>query len=96
MRTGEAFILGTITGAVVVWLWGRELGDYAAESTRELRVKAAEGVRAVEEKAASVVDRSGTSLRRAEELLRGAKKRVGGALQAAQKAIRPPPATGTA
>jgi len=68
MRTGEAFILGTITGAVVVWLWGRELGAYAVDSTRELRVKAAEGVRAVEEKASSV---------------------VGGALRAAQKAIRP-------
>jgi hypothetical protein len=95
MRTGEAFILGTITGAVVVWLWGRELGAYALDSTRELRVKAAEGVRAVEETAASVVGRSGTSLRRAEEFLHGTKKRVGGALRAAQKAIRPPPSTGT-
>jgi len=78
MRTGEAFILGTIAGAVVVGLWGRELGAYAAESTRELRAKAPEGVRAVEEKAASVV------------------KRVGGALRAAQKAIRPARTTGTA
>ena len=75
MRTGEAFILGTITGAVVVWLWGRELGDYTAESTRGLRARAAEGMRAVEAKADSV---------------------IGGALRAAQKAIRPPPATGTA
>jgi hypothetical protein len=96
MRTAEAFILGTITGGVVVWLWGRELGAYAAESTRELRAKAAEGVRAVEEKTASVVDRGGTSLRRAEEFLHGTKKRVGGALRAAQKAIRQPRATSTA
>jgi hypothetical protein len=96
MRTAEAFILGTITGAVVVWLWGRELGAYAAESTRDLRAKAAEGVRAVEEKAASVVDRGGPSLRRAEEFLHGTKKRVGGALRAAQKAIRPRRATSTA
>jgi len=43
-----------------------------------LRAKAPEGVRAVEEKAASVV------------------KRVGGALRAAQKAIRPARTTGTA
>jgi len=96
MRTGEAFILGTVTGAVVVWLWGRELGAYAAERTRGVRAKAAEGIRAVEEKAGSVMDRSGTSLRRAEELVHGTKKRVGVALRAAQKAIRPPPATGTA
>jgi hypothetical protein len=75
MRTGEAFILGTIMGAVVVCLWGRELGAYAAESTREVRAKAAEGIQAVEEKAGSV---------------------IGGALRAAQKAIRPPPTTGTA
>ena len=78
MRTGEAFILGTIAGAVVVGLWGRGLGAYAAESTRELRAKAAEGVRAVEEKAGSVG------------------QRVGGALRAAQKAIRPARATHTA
>jgi hypothetical protein len=96
MRTGEAFILGTIAGGVVVWLWGRELGAYAADSTRELRAKAAEGVRVVEEKAASVVDRSGVSLRRAEEFLDGTKKRVGGALRAAQKAIRPARTTDTA
>jgi len=75
MRTGEAFILGTITGALVVGLWGRELGAYAVDGTRELRVKAAEGVRAVGEKASSV---------------------VGGALRAAQKAVHPPPASGTA
>ena len=96
MRTGEAFILGTITGAVVVWLWGRQLEAYAVDGTREVRAKAAEGMRAVEETAASVMDRGGTSLRRAEEFLHGTKKRVGGALRAARKAIRPPPATGTA
>jgi hypothetical protein len=89
MRTGEAFVLGTITGAVVVWLWGRELGAYAADSTRGVRATAADGMRAVEEKA-------GTSLRRAEEFLDGTKKRVGGALRAAQKAIRPARTTGTA
>ena len=96
MRTGEAFILGTITGAVVVWLWRRELEAYAVDGTREMRAKAAEGMRTVEESAASVIDRGGTSLRRAEQLLHGTKKRVGAALRAAQSAIRPSPATGTA
>ena len=96
MRTGKAFILGAVSGAVVVWLWGRELGVYAADSTREVRAKAAEGMRAVEEAAGSVIDGGGTSLRRAGAFLHSTRKRVGSALRAAQKAIRPPPATGTA
>jgi hypothetical protein len=25
MRTSEAFVLGSIMGAAVVWLWGREI-----------------------------------------------------------------------
>jgi hypothetical protein len=75
MRSGEAFVLGTIAGAAVVWLWGREIGAYTAESTRGIRARAAEGLHVVEETAAAV---------------------VGGALRAAQTAIRPPPATGTA
>jgi hypothetical protein len=93
MRTGEVFILGAITGAVVVWLYGREIGAYAAESTRGVRTRAADGMRAVEEKTGSVMDRGGTSLRRAEEFLQGTKERVGGALRAGQEAIRPAPAT---
>ena len=67
MRTGEAFILGTITGAVVVWLWGRQLSAYAAESTREVRAMAAEGMRAVEEKAGTVI---GGTLRAAQKAIR--------------------------
>jgi hypothetical protein len=94
MRTGKAYILGAISGAVVVWLWRRELGAYAADSTRGVRTKAAEGMRAVEETAARVMDGGGTSLQRAGEFLHSTRKRVGGALRAAQKAIRPPPATG--
>lgn len=86
MRIGEVFILGTITGAVVLWLWRREIGAYAAGSTRGVRAKAADGMRAVEEKTGSVMDRS--------EFLHGTKERVGGALRAGQKAIRPAPTTG--
>ena len=30
MRTGEAFVLGAIMGAAVVWLWGRRDGGVRA------------------------------------------------------------------
>lgn len=55
MRTGEAFVLGAALGAAVVWLWGPQIGEYVQEQTRGVRLKAVEGVRAVEEKAGKVV-----------------------------------------
>ena len=96
MRTSEAFVLGTITGAVVVWLWGREIEDYVGEKTRGARAKAAEGMRAVEEKTGKVLDRSGNSLRHAEEFLQDTKEHVSEALRAGQEAMRPAPTTGEA
>ena len=96
MRTSEAFVLGTITGAVVVWFWGREIEDYVGEKTRGVRAKAAEGMRAVEEKTGKVLDRSGSSLRRAEDFLQDTKAHVSEALRAGQDAIRPTPTTGKA
>ena len=96
MRTSEAFALGTITGAVVVWLWGREIEDYVGETTRGVRAQAAEGMRAVEEKTGRVLDRSGSSLRRAEDFLQDTKTHVSDALRAGQEAIRPTPTTAKA
>ncbi len=32
-RTSGAFVLGAITGAVVVWLWGREIEGYVGENS---------------------------------------------------------------
>jgi hypothetical protein len=96
MRTSEAFALGTITGAVVVWLWGREIEDYVGEKTRGVRTQAAEGMRAVEEKTGRVLDRSGSSLRRAEDFLQDTKAHVSDALRAGQEAIRPTPTTAKA
>jgi len=89
MRTSDAFVLGAIGGAVVAWLWGRELGDYVVERTRGVRSKAADGVRAVEERAGQALDRGGDALHRADELLQGAKEHVTGALRTAQETIRP-------
>jgi hypothetical protein len=89
MRTSEAFVLGAIMGAVVVWLWGKEIEANVAERTRGVRTKAAEGVRAVEETAGKVLDRGGDALRRADEFLQDTTQHVSEALQAGEEAIRP-------
>jgi hypothetical protein len=49
MRCGDAFVLGTMTGAVVVWLWGRNIERRIADKTRAIRTRAADGIQAVEE-----------------------------------------------
>jgi hypothetical protein len=89
MRTSEAFVLGAIMGAVVVWLWGEEIEENVEERTRGVRTKAAEGVRAVEETAGKVLDRGGDALRRADEFLRDTKQHVSEVLEAGETAIRP-------
>jgi gas vesicle protein len=96
MRTSEAFVLGTITGAVVVGFWGRRIEDYLGEKTRGVRTKAAEGIRAVEERTGKVLDRGGDALRRADEFLQDTKEHVGEAFRAAQDTIRPAQTTGEA
>ena len=96
MRTSEVFILGMITGAVVTLLWGREIQGSVRGRTRAVRAKAAEGIRAVETQTGKVLDRGGSSLRRAEEFLQDTKEHVSGALRAAEGAIRPASAIGEA
>jgi len=96
MRTSGAFFLGAIAGAAAVWVWGRDMEEYVEDKTRGLRTKAAEGVRAVEEKAGRVLDRGGDALRRADDFLQGTKEHVSDALRAGQEAIRPASATGDA
>jgi hypothetical protein len=93
MRTSEAFVLGTIIGGVAVWLWGRKIEGYVGEKTRGVRTKAADAMRAVEEKTGQVLDGSGNSLRRAEGVLQDTKERVSAALRAGQDALRPVPTT---
>ena len=96
MRTSGVFILGMFTGAVVTLLWGREIQGSVRGKTRELRAKAADGIRTVEMQTGKVLDQGGNSLRRAEEFLQDTKEHVSGALRAAEVAIRPAPATGEA
>ena len=92
MRTCKAFVLGAIMGAAVVWLWGGQVEEYVHEKTRGVRMKAAEGIRAVEETAGQVLDRGGEALRRADDFLQDTKEHVSEPLRAAQEAIRPAPA----
>ena len=91
MRTRDGFILGTITGAAIVWLWRREIEDYVRDQTRGVRTRAAEGLRAVEEGTGKVFDRGGEALRSAEAFLQDTKAHVGDVLQSGQDAIRPAP-----
>ena len=49
MRLDEAFVIGALTGATVVWLWGRTIEDRIAAQTRAVRTMAADGIQAVEE-----------------------------------------------
>jgi hypothetical protein len=89
MRTSRAFVLETVVGVTVVWLWGRQIGEYVQERTRGVRMKAAEGVRAVEETAGKVLDRGGDALHRADDFLHDTKEHVSEVLRAGQDAIRP-------
>ena len=83
-------------GGVAVWLWGRQIESYVADTTRGARSKAADAMRAVEEKTGQVLDGGGNSPRRAEEFLDDTKGRVSDALRAGEDAIRPAAAAGGA
>jgi hypothetical protein len=91
MRISGTFVMGAIMGAAVVWLWGREMEEYVEEKTRGVRTKAAEGVRAVDEKAGKVLDQGGDVLRRVDEFLQDTRQDVSEALRAGEDAIRPAP-----
>jgi len=92
MRTSDGFILGAITGAAIVWLWRREIEDYARDKTRGVRTRAAAGLQAVAEGTRTVFDRGEDALRRAEGILQDTKAQVGDVLRSGQDAIRPVPA----
>ena len=92
MRNREVFVLGAVLGAAVVWLWGRQIGEYAQETTHGMRMKAAEGVRAVEEKAGKLLDGGGDALHRVDDFLQDTKEHVGEALRAGRAALGAAPA----
>jgi gas vesicle protein len=92
MRISGVLVLGAVVGAAAVWLWGRELEQYAEGKTRGMRARVADGVRAVEETTDAMLDRGGEALRRADDFLQDTKHEVREALRAGQDAIRPAPA----
>ena len=49
MRAANVFAAGVIAGAVVVWLWGKEIQDFLGEKTREVRTQAADAIGTVED-----------------------------------------------
>jgi hypothetical protein len=49
MRASDVFVAGMIAGAVVVWLWGREMQDFLEGKTREVRTRAADAIGTVED-----------------------------------------------
>jgi hypothetical protein len=57
MRTSRAFVLGAIVAAAAVWLWRRDMEEYVKAKTRGVRTKAADGVRAIGEKAGRALNR---------------------------------------
>lgn len=69
------FIMGALAGALAMWYWGEDVGDYLDSKTRDVRDKAVEKLQTVEEKAGDVLDRT--------------KEHVSSTLQAGQDAIRP-------
>lgn len=69
------FLLGVVVGGIAVWLWGDELRRVAETKTRDVRAKAADKLRVVEDTAVSMLDRT--------------KEQVSSTLHAGQDAIRP-------
>ena len=69
------FIMGAIVGGIVIWVWRDEMVRYMDQRTRDVRVKAADRLRLVQEATESVFDT--------------AKQRISSGLQTGQDAIRP-------
>jgi hypothetical protein len=49
VRCNGSFVLGALTGAAVVWVWGRTIEDRLAARARAVRTRAADAIQAVEE-----------------------------------------------
>ena len=45
----RVFVAGAIAGAVVVWMWGKEIGSFLGEQVRGARTQAADAIGAVED-----------------------------------------------
>ena len=50
------FIIGAVAGSVAIWFWGQDLRRYADTGARAVRMRAADTLQAVENKAEEVLD----------------------------------------
>jgi gas vesicle protein len=69
------FVVGALAGGLAVLFWGEEMRRFAATKTRRIRASAADTLKAVEETAENVLDRT--------------KEQVTSTLEAGRDAIRP-------
>jgi hypothetical protein len=85
----RGFLAGVVTGGLIVWFFRDDIQAYLDEQSRVARVRAADGLRTVEETAERVFDGAAAPLRRAEEMIDHGKAQVGDTLRAAERTIRP-------
>jgi hypothetical protein len=45
----KSFILGTITGGAIMWVWGPQIKRYVDEQTRTVRTRVADGLQSTAE-----------------------------------------------
>ena len=85
----RGFLAGVVTGGLIVWFFRDDIQTYLDEQSRLARVRAADGLHAVEETAERAFDRAAGPLRRAEEMIDHGKAQVADTLRAAERTIRP-------
>lgn len=85
----RGFVAGFVTGGLLVWFFRDDIQAYLDEQSRVARVRAADGLHAVEETAERVFDGAAAPLRRAEEMIDHGKTQVSDTLRAAERTIRP-------
>lgn len=69
------FVLGALAGGLAVLFWGEEMRRFASSKTRNIRATAADTLKAVEDTAEDLLDRT--------------KEQVTSTLEAGRDAIRP-------